>query len=132
MHPGMHYLHMGAWPCYVGFAATEEAFVAEMKRLNVPDAPRWLNGSATTHCFDSSRSKAMTCIVTMDPSKRWELAQVAALFAHEALHVVQFMRDDYNRGKPFDNETESYLVQYMTQEFCNLRSAGTRKRATSA
>ena len=41
--------------------------------------------------------------------------QVAAMLAHEAMHVVQRMQDDLNKGEQFDPESQAYLIQWVTQ-----------------
>lgn len=56
---------------------------------------------------------------------------MTALLAHETLHIVQEMRRELNQGKPFDDESESYLVQYMTQEMAALYYKTGRNRNTT-
>lgn len=131
-HPDMHYLHMGPWPLFVGFTSSAEAFNAEMTRLAIPDAPEMLareRASATMHSFTSRT--ACTCIVTLPRARRQSREAVTALLAHETLHIVQEMRRELNQGKPFDDESESYLVQYMTQEMAALYYKTGRKRNTT-
>jgi len=40
---------------------------------------------------------------------------VAALFAHEAVHVVQYIKEYYSPNDELGAETEAYLVQFIVQ-----------------
>ena len=42
-------------------------------------------------------------------------SQYAGLVAHEALHVVQEMHRQFNRGEPFGDEADAYLIQSIVQ-----------------
>lgn len=116
--PDIRYFHMGQWPCYVGFTTDEKAFEAEMKRLRVDDPPPFISNEhshATTH-FLYNRDM-LTVIVTIRRQKKRMKEQIAALIAHEAAHVMQEMERQFYANGRFDNETEAYLVQYLTQQF---------------
>lgn len=116
---GMHYVHMGAFPIFVGFTCDRNAFVREMKRLGVKAPPPFLGSNhahATTHELEASIG--LTCIITFDAqtAKKQSLAQAVALLAHEAVHVLQKLKSyigEHNPGAEF----EAYTVQWVTQ-FC--------------
>lgn len=116
--PKVHYLHPGPFPVHIGFTTDERAFNREVRRLGIEgDVPFLASeiASATTHYFRNSHG-SLCCIITMPPygdDKSRE--QYAALLAHEALHVVQQMRE-LNAGDPFDRETEAYLLQMIVQD----------------
>jgi hypothetical protein len=114
----VHYIHCGQWPVYIGFTVSSIAFEREMKRLKIGKDVSFLvhgNAAATTHFFINKRS--LCCIIAMSPpSAKQNKAMYAALLAHEALHVIQEMRDELNKGQPFGNESESYLLQMIVQE----------------
>jgi len=116
--PAMRYFHMGQWPCYVGFTSKQSEFDAEMVRLKVDPAPDWIgnpHSAATTH-FLTNRDM-LTVIVCIERQKRRSREQIAALIAHEAVHVMQCMEQQFYPGSRFDDETQAYLVQYLTQNF---------------
>lgn len=116
--PHIRYFHMGQWPCYVGFTTDPDAFDAEMKRLRVDDPPQFVandHSHATTH-FLYNRDM-LTVIVTIRRQRKRMKEQIAALIAHESLHVMQEMERQFYAGGRFDNETQAYLVQYLTQQF---------------
>jgi len=115
--PCLRYFNMGQWPCYVGFTIKQEEFDAEMKRLKVDDAPQWLNpgAAATTHFL--GKYDMLTIIVCMQRAPKRSREQIAALIAHEAVHVMQEMQEHFYKSGKFDDETQAYLVQYLVQNF---------------
>lgn len=116
--PHVRYFHMGQWPCYVGFTTSEEAFDAEMKRLNITPPPAWIatpHSAATAHYF--TNRDMLTIIVCIRRERRRSREQVAALLAHESLHVVQQMEQWFYPSGRFDDESAAYLLQYLVQSF---------------
>jgi hypothetical protein len=114
--PRIRYFNMGAWPVYVGFTSSDKAFQAEMKRLAVEEPGKFLSragANATTHYLDNDGT--LTCIITIGCTKGGSKSQVAALIAHEAVHVVQEMWSHLGETNP-GREQEAYLVQQITQE----------------
>jgi hypothetical protein len=55
----------------------------------------------------------MAVIVMCPPSRKASKEQYASLLAHEAVHVVQEMRDKLG---DLGSEAEAYLVQQIVQE----------------
>lgn len=110
----IHYLNTGPWPWYIGFTTDEAAFQREMKRLKVKDAgPGVKSGSnAATHHFVNG-STNMAIIVMHPPTRKASKEQYASLLAHEAVHVVQEMREKLGE---LGLEAEAYLVQHIVQE----------------
>ena len=94
------------------------AFKRELKRLKVPDADDVApdaGAAAATHYF--TNCGALNCIIYMPkPSRKISKECYAALVAHEALHVVQEIRFELNKDKPFCRESEAYLLQMIVQE----------------
>lgn len=116
--PCLRYFHMGQWPCYVGFTASQAEYDAKMQRLKVDDPSPWITGAhshATTH-FLTNRDM-LTIIVCIQRDRRRSIEQVASLLAHEALHVVQAMEEQFYPSGRFDHESAAYLLQYLTQQF---------------
>jgi ribosomal protein L30E len=110
----IHYLNTGPWPWYIGFTTDEAAFQREMKRLRVKEAgPGVKAGSdaATHHLVNGSTN--MTIIVMCPPSRKASKEQYASLLAHEAVHVVQGMREKLGE---LGSEAEAYMVQQIVQE----------------
>lgn len=112
--PHIRYFNMGQWPVYVGFSSSPKAFEREMKRINIKGCS-FLNSThanATTHfltCDDG-----LTCIIALGDTKDRSKEQVAALIAHEAMHVVQEMWSHLGETNP-GRECEAYLVQHIVQ-----------------
>jgi len=112
----MKYYHMGPWPVHVGFTNSNKAFNREMKRLGITGQSMVNAGShATCHEFVDDNGSQLI-IVAIKTGKRWSREQVAGMIAHEATHVVEFMRGSLQRGETLGSEAEAYLVQYITQE----------------
>ena len=106
--------HMGPWPVYFGFTTSEKRFKREMKRLGIKGNPFILNdhSDATLHSLTNPEGKACYILAMRKPRKGITKAQIAAMIAHEAVHVIQYMRE--NLG-PLGTEAEAYIVQYITQ-----------------
>ena len=123
------WLHMGQWPCYVGFTRSEADFQREMKRLKIKDIDFLASdhACATTHRLEGEGT--MVIIITLT-SKKATREQEAALVAHEAMHAVQYIKEEYNRNHDFGVESEAYLLQYIVQE-C-LQEAWKTKRSRSS
>lgn len=115
---GMKYLHMGPWPGFIGLCFDERVFQREMKRLNVRKPGNFLgsdHANATLHHLVSKSGQCMY-ILALGPTKGRSKEQVAGLVAHEATHIIQYMRKDIAGGKSLGREAEAYLVQMVVQE----------------
>lgn len=113
----VEYFHMGQWPAYVGFTTSPKAFRKELKRLGIKDEVPFAardRADAATHFLTRECGKTC-CIVTMPPRGDRTHSQYAALVAHEAMHVVQEFRREFNRGEPFGDEADAYLIQSIVQ-----------------
>lgn len=111
------YVETGQWPVFIGFTTSEKAYRRELKRFGIKDHVEFLvreRGAAGTHEFVSNGT--CTYIITIAPQAKGVSNEMfAALIAHEALHVIQYMRAELNRNDPFCAETESYLLQMIVQ-----------------
>ena len=113
----VNWIHMGQWPCFVGFTTSEKAFKKELKRLNVKEDVSFMGtarANATTHTFyyEDKTCYIVTCAAF--DKKKVSRESYAALIAHEVEHVLQYMRDDYARGDSLGVEADAYLMQYLT------------------
>ncbi|MFA6031805.1 MAG: hypothetical protein WC889_02760 [Myxococcota bacterium] len=114
--PHISYYGMGAWPAYVGCTTSRKAFKRELKRLGIAEPVEFLastHANASTHFFRCEGT--LTCIIAFQKvSKDRPVEQVAALVAHEAVHVVQELWSSIGETEP-GREAEAYLVQMITQ-----------------
>jgi hypothetical protein len=89
--PNIKYFGMGPWPIFCGFTMSPKAFAREMQRLKVDADVRFIatdHANATMHTFE--RDSGLICIITLEKAARERpIEQLAALLAHEAVHVVQ-------------------------------------------
>lgn len=116
--PAIHYINMGMWPVYVGVTSSKKSFSKEMKRLKIKNVPFLLSetAAAKTHMFSNQESECyIICIKPFDV-KKVSREVYAALVAHEAVHVMQDMRDRLAKGESLGCEAEAYLVQQIVQE----------------
>ena len=127
----IHYLNLGPWPGYVGFTTSAKDFQREMKRIGIHGEVDFVaheQAAATTHFFFC---KDGICIIVTapPPSRKHSAEQYAAIMAHEAGHVVEYMRDELAAGKMLGSEAEAYLIQFLVQEFlCIAKTTGRCKR----
>lgn len=126
MSDGAHitYFHMGAWPVYVGFTMSREAFAKEMKRLSCPDVD-FVNPGATATMHTFVKDGTATCIIAFDKQKGRSPEQEAGLIAHEAIHVAQELWERIGEHHP-GREAEAYLVQQIVQ--CCLQEVWATKQ----
>lgn len=111
--PHIRYFNMGPFPIFVGFTNSPKAFAKEMKRMSVSGVDFVNPGSnATVHTL--SKDGSTVCIITMEKAKDKSPEMVAALIAHEAVHVVQELWDAIGEHEP-GREAEAYLVQQIVQ-----------------
>lgn len=109
------YLPMGPWPVHVGFTTSPKRFAKEMRRLGIEDVSHLAHeqAGATTHSFE--HEDALCCIITALPIKKLDAIDYAAMIAHEAVHVVQAMREALSADDPLGSEAEAYLVQHIVR-----------------
>lgn len=56
--------------------------------------------------------------------------QYAALVAHECVHVIQEIKEEYSPTQPLGVESEAYLMQYLVQEALQLAFESKKHRST--
>jgi hypothetical protein len=101
---------------YLGVCITEEAWEKQMKKMGIkyPDHFLSQDANATTHFLINSNGKRATIVcIRHDPSRTG--VQIAALLAHEAVHVFQRYCDYIGEDQP-SKEFEAYCVQNIFQE----------------
>jgi hypothetical protein len=120
---------MGPWPNFVGFTTSSDAFAKEIARLGIPEQSFLARegANATTHYFVKGRTQ-VTIVCMQPPHPQISPEAYASLAAHEAVHVVQYMREDLNQNECFGREAEAYLVQHLVQEFLQIAKYRNRSR----
>lgn len=99
----------------MGLCVSEDAYIREMRRLKVDNYPAWvIGGDATTHIFDTEGGR-VTTIICIRLREGVDYVQVAALIAHEVVHIWQEIRENINEKQP-SPEFEAYTVQYILQK----------------
>lgn len=114
--PAITYLQGVLFPVFVGVAFAEKDYLREMKRLGIKDAPDFNSSAASMKSFVNKQDKR-TLIICFDPIKHKNLHfnQVAALLAHESVHVSDAIFKEVGEHTPGD-ETRAYLVQHILQD----------------
>ena len=75
------------------------------------------NAHAQTNGFDGGED--LVCFVLLEAEVR-EADQLAALMAHEAVHVAQIVLDHFGEDEPGE-ETRAYLVQGVTYALLDMQ-----------
>ena len=128
----VEWIHMGQWPCFVGFTTSNKAFQKELRRLDIKEDVPFVgttSAHATTHTF---HHEAKICyIVTIEPFDKRRVSKVAyaALIAHEVMHIIQNMQEDYARGESLGRESDAYLMQYLVMMMLNYAWKTNREKA---
>lgn len=109
------YLQGVFFPVYIGVAFSEKQYLKEMKRLGVKEPIDFHSSTASMKSLVNGDKE--TLIVCFDPTKHRQLHrnQVAAILAHECVHVSDAIFRRIGEHAPGD-ETRAYLVQYILQE----------------
>jgi hypothetical protein len=116
--PCVAYFEMGPWPFYCALATSEAEFAAEMARIGVVEWCYLKNSScqASTGWFALPGDAGLAIISVPLRRRGRSREQLAALVAHEALHVVQMLADRINDGERLGDEAEAHLIQHIVQE----------------
>ena len=104
--------------CYC-LRLSEREFWEELNRLGLaPNLwPKFIAGKfshATTHFFDSPEGRRIA-IVCLDMKANIDGIQVAALLAHEAVHIWQAHARSIGSFNDHGDEEEAYAIQAITQ-----------------
>lgn len=101
---------------YLGVCVSEDAWFKEMKSMGIKHPAEFVShdANATTHFLTNSDGRRATIVcIRHNPSRTG--IQIAALLAHEAVHVFQRYCDYIGEDNPSD-EFEAYCVQNIFQE----------------
>lgn len=107
------HLGRGFTPLFVTVCLTEKAWKRATKKLrDVPPFPHELDASATH--FSGDPGCAPTTLITLSPKfwKKKKAPIAIGLLCHEMIHAKQFC--ERQMQTTFDNETEAYYVQHLT------------------
>lgn len=119
---GICWIHTGPFPYYIGVCCHEPSFRRKMENLGI-EPPEFIaeNSNAMTHYGRSDKDNAFAIITVHPPIKAGVSPECyAALIAHEAVHVVQHMRETLSPCHDFGAEPEAYLVQMIVSEALNF------------
>jgi hypothetical protein len=103
-------------PIFYAVCTSEADFKHELKRLNVKEETPFMSTThahMTTHHFGCDEKSL--CIVCVGSLKGRLLVEIIGLFAHEATHIWQAVRDHIGEHKP-GTEFEAYSIQWITQQ----------------
>lgn len=116
---GICWLHMGGWPYYVGVCCHQKFFDRKMAALGLDSGPEFVESGAhaMTH-YGRSHKGDRFAIITIPPPHKADatMESYASMVAHEAVHVVQHLKEEVSPNCDLGRETEAYLVQYIVME----------------
>lgn len=114
------YVGVDPFPCFFGFCFSEKDYAKEMKHLLI-EPHKFLETAAVVKTFTGpDESLVILLCIDKEASKLRSKEQVAALIAHEAVHVVQVIKEEYSPKHDLGSETEAYLVQRIVQNCLEL------------
>jgi len=107
------WIDRGWQPVYIGFCPSEKAWKHAMKRMGMPNEPYPTTDGRVTSFM---REGKCSCIMTLGDGceKRVNPVQIAAVIAHEAVHVKQEICRHIGEESP-SIEFEAYAVQAIFQ-----------------
>lgn len=125
--PRVTYLNGIFFPVFVGVCFSESDYLAEMKRMGVNEPIDFHSSTASMKSF--TLKNKLTVMICFDPVRHRALhkPQVAALIAHEAVHVSDAIFCHVGEDNAGD-ETRAYLVQYIVQETLYMLNCYTKNR----
>ena len=105
-------------PGHLGMARSEAEFRRKLRHLKVPvrEWPEFVRqgADATTHFFERRNSNSVCAIVCYRPDGTKTRSQVAAMMAHEAVHVWRSAMETLGEKDPSE-EFMAYGIQNITQ-----------------
>lgn len=116
-----YFINIGKYPLEVVFAPNARAFRRALNFFNVKDLPEKgfypKSGGCVSIYYPHQRVKGTTpiCIITIDLNLKVSKEQIAAIVAHEAVHVFQYLTKIIEEDDPCW-EFEAYTVQGIVQD----------------
>lgn len=100
---------------YLAVCTSEKEFRAALKHVKCRDNPPFISNEqshATCH-FMRKDCGDLICILAVKGAEEQSPAVVAALMAHEAVHIWKTLLDDIGEANPGE-EIEAYGIQALT------------------
>lgn len=120
-------LNPGTYPVTAVFAPNERAYRRALKRYSInkdlDDGTYPSSAGRVTRYSSDERSNGNNAvlIVTIDLSLDVSEQQLAALVAHECVHVMQYIFSEIGEDRP-GWEVEAYAVQSLVQDIlCSIK-----------
>lgn len=111
------WIDSGPYPFNIGFTMSSKALIAEFNRLGDPiskeDVMRSGSSSIVWKISPATSLNTTTICYLPKPPKGVSEVQIAALLAHEALHIVQYIWE--HMGETVRREAEAYMLQHVFQ-----------------
>ena len=101
-------------PVYYTLCTSEKTLAIELKRIKLKrDLVKTIDTGATTtfFCNDDGETMAIVCLF----NHKYDIEQINAILAHEAVHIWQDIRGLIGEKNP-SAEFEAYSIQKITQE----------------
>lgn len=123
MKPKTYWLRAGGGlPCNIGFCNGQKAFEREWVTLTDDEVerPHCNENGARAWAFHKPKGGLYrTYLICLEYDEKLRWSCIAAMLAHEAVHVAQFLWDDIGEDQP-GRETEAYFVQSIVQEILDI------------
>jgi len=118
-----YYLRAGGHlPCNIGYCTGEKAFHREWRDLtDDPIETPWcdVNGARVWRFPEPKANRYHTYLICLRYDETLSWPCIAALVAHEAVHVAQYLWEAIGEDTP-GREAEAYFVQAIVQEILQI------------
>lgn len=118
-------------PLYIGFCVSEAAYLREMKKRGVANAPAWIpspQSDACVHFVDRDGGRHELALVCLRETERSTGIGIAALLVHEAVHIWQRCKERIGERDP-SAEFEAYSIQAISQQLMQAYLDATAPKA---
>ena len=102
-----------AWPTYVGFCPSERAYKKYLKE-HTQDKDEYPRTGGHVKVFENEKERSITVLVFIGDhvDKSTDRVGIAAIIAHECMHVMQRIHRDMG-VRERDDEVEAYTLQNL-------------------
>lgn len=108
----VQWMGMQIWPAWCGFCPSERAYKTFLReyKINDPEPYSTMDGRVIAYDCKATHSLILLMFIGDHIDKKKDKLALAALLAHESLHMWQYIQRDMG-VKYRDDETEAYALQ---------------------
>ena len=113
------FIDVGPYPFQIYYSPTPKAFKKFLKEFELPKI-KYVNDNKAGSCTIFTHPDFDTkCIITFNPPKHVDEAQIIGIIVHEATHAVDYLIDEIGESCP-GKEFRAYTTQHITQQIYSI------------